>query len=101
MAAQAALLVPQELEGMSQELGFRWWLESLSRGELSVPRRDRSHEDAHLLLSCPTWERERSLYLNCLKPAKYENIRTSDSCPCFCILYNAIQQVINLEFKPV
>lgn len=92
-------------EGTSQELGLRWWLGSLSsldlRGELSVPRGGRSPEDAHLPFSCPGGEGEGSPDLNCVKLAKYENIRVSDSNPCFCISYNAFHKVINLEFKPV
>ena len=78
MAAQAALLVPQEL-GRRHESGtgvqvVAGVLEQPGlRGELSVPRGGRSPKDAHLPLSCPSGEREGSPNLNCLKSAKYEN----------------------------
>ena len=72
MAAQAALLVPQEL-GRRHESGtvaqvVAGVLEQPGLwGELSLPRGGRSPEVAHLPLSCPDGEREGSPNLNYLK----------------------------------
>lgn len=91
-------------EGTSQELGFRWWLGSLSSLDCRVSWACLEKTGALGMPTCPFLapvEREGNPNLKCLKSAKYENVRASDSSPCCCISYNAFHEVINLKFKPV
>lgn len=54
-----------------------------------------------LPLSCMLEGRKGSPYLNCLKSAKSENIRTFDSRLCFCISCTILFiKVINLKIRP-
>ena len=76
-----------------------WAAWAVGRAERASRRQE--HRGSHLPLFCPSGGRGGGPYLNCLKSAKCENVRASDSSRCFCISYSAFHKVIGLRYKPV